>query len=291
MGILSFLKGSGLKRSWVIPTSGPDVLIWKLLISPNGILTGEERDVEKKTASLFALDVRTGKMLWRGRELDEKWWFGSERATDERLYLHRFRKPDMPEAKGIVTLDLLTGDTIWEQQELILIADLGEEAIAMKQGFERQDFFRLNAANGEVMEELGRDAVAIRPLLEADERADKHSSYTASISPGSEHFEAIEGLLRTVLTVENVRGSIDFLETGNFVIFSYHERITNNPNAMLRNLLRSELVVLDRLSGEIVFRETLHEETPFPVPDNFFINNDTLIYVKDKRELVGVRLA
>ena len=291
MGILSFLNGAGLKKSWSYETAAPDVIVWKLLISPSGILTGEERNVEKKTASLFALDVRSGKMLWRGRELDEAWWFGMERATDERLYVHRFRKPDMPEAKGIIAIDLITGKTIWEQPELVLIADLGDEVIAMRQGFERQDFFKLEGASGNPIEELGRDAAIVKPYLELAEAQDKKSLYTASITPGSEHFDAVEGLLRNVLRVEDVRGSIDFLEFGSYVLFSYHERIKSDANAMLRNLLKNELVVIDRESSDIVFRDTLHRETPFPVPDNFFINNDTLIYVKEKRELTGVRLA
>src|SRR3981081_1543838 len=78
MGILSKLRSNKLKVSWRFGTKKPSEIIWKLLISPDGILAGEERDTELKTASLFALEVANGKILWRDAKIDEAWWFNSE---------------------------------------------------------------------------------------------------------------------------------------------------------------------------------------------------------------------
>src|SRR5947209_12099649 len=104
MSILSALRGNKLKAAWHFTVRKPAEIIWKLLISPDGILGGEERDTEAKTASLFAIEVETGKILWRDVRLDEPWWFNSERATSETIYIQKFRKPDMPEPKGIIAV-------------------------------------------------------------------------------------------------------------------------------------------------------------------------------------------
>ena len=116
MSIFSIFKGNKLKVSWRYETAGANAIVWKLLISPSGILVGEERDVEAKTSSLFAIDVASGKILWRNVKLDEVWWFNTELATPDRIYIHRFGKPDMPEPKGIVVLDIRTGNIIWRYQ-------------------------------------------------------------------------------------------------------------------------------------------------------------------------------
>src|SRR6188768_3950509 len=104
MSIFSKFRGDKLSPSWRFAAAEGSI-IWKLLISPEGILAGEERDPENKTGSLFAIDVRQGRTLFRDKQIDEPWWFNSEQATRENIYIHKFRKPDMPEPQGITALN------------------------------------------------------------------------------------------------------------------------------------------------------------------------------------------
>ncbi len=292
MGILSIFKGEKLKISWRFETKKPAEIIWKLLISPDGILAGEERDTELKTASLFALDVRSGKVLWRDVKLDEVWWFNSERATAENIYIQKFRKPDMPEPKGIIALDIHSGNQRWEQPDLSMLFETGGKVYGQREAMGRKEFFSLDSLTGEVLEAFGSGNENIMSLQHLAENTaeDMHSSYSVAITPDDELFSAISGVLSDVLNVEELRGTIDFAEFDKYIIFSYHERILNDPGAMLGNILRNHLKILDREKGEIVYADEPNAETPYPVPENFFIHRGVLIYVKEKREIIGVAL-
>src|SRR5205807_1107197 len=119
---------------------------------------------------------------------------------------------------------------------------------------------------------------------------DIHSVYSVAITPNDELFGAIGNILSETLDVTELRGTIDFAEYGKYIIFSYHERILSGAEAMLGNLLRNHLKVLDKVKGEIVYSDEPNASTPYPVPENFFIHRGILIYVKEKREVVGVEL-
>src|SRR5437016_6397019 len=148
MSILSLLKSKRLKASWRFGVRKDSEIVWKLLISPSGILAGEVRDTEEKTATLFALDVPSGKVLWKDAKLDEAWWFNSERATDERLYIQKFRKPDMPEPQGIIALDIHTGKLLWEQPDLAMLFEYEGKLYGQREAYGRKEFFALDAGTG-----------------------------------------------------------------------------------------------------------------------------------------------
>ncbi len=290
MGILSFLRGAGLKPKWSVEARDSESIIWKLVISPSGILAGEERNVEQKKGSLFALDPKSGKMLWRGVELEEAWWYGAEKASGTTLYIEKFPRPDMPEARGIIAIDLQSGKTKWEHQSGTFLFEAAGKTYISQARFEGRDFFALDPATGQTLENFGSDENAFRLVASVLSEEADHSVYSTPLGLEDELFEPIRVLLQEVLNVAEVRGTIDFAEFGKYLIFSYHDRM-QEPNAMLRNLLKNELRILDRETGEVVFEDTLNIETPFPIPDNFFINHGTLIYVKEKREIIGVDLA
>ena len=290
MSIFSIFKGNKLKVSWRFEAAGTNSIIWKLLISPSGILVGEERDVETKTAALFAIDVATGKTLWRNVKLDEQWWFNSELATPERIYIHRFGKPDMPEPKGIIVLDIRTGAIVWEQPDVAMLFEVGEKMYVQREGFGRKEFFSVDSKTGEILEAFGSDRTEILQLRELANPNESDSHYSLAITPDDELFGAIGAILKESLDVADLRGSIDYLEFGDIIAFSYHERITGDARAALGGLLRNELRILDRNAGDIIYSDTVAAETPYPVPESFFITSDTLIYVKEKREIIGIRL-
>ncbi len=290
MGIFSKLTGNKRKALWRF-AAAPGNIIWKLLISPTGILAGEERHPDNKTATLFALDVATGNTLWRDAQIDEAWWFNSEQATADNIYIHKFRKPDMPEAQGVLAIDISSGALRWEQPDVAMLFELNDKLYAQREGYGQKEFFSINTLTGEILEAFGSETDHILSLRALVTDQDQHSQFSIPVTPADESFAAIESILSTTIAETELRGSIDFAEYGDMIVFSYHERITNNPNAALGNLLRNELRILDVVKGEIVYSDTLNAETPYPVPENFFINRGVLIYVKEKTEIVGVSLA
>lgn len=290
MSIFSKFRGDKLSPSWRFAAAEGSI-IWKLLISPEGILAGEERDPENKTGSLFAIDVRQGTTLFRDKQIDEPWWFNSEQATRENIYIHKFRKPDMPEPQGITALNVRTGELRWEQPDVSMLFELDGKLYSQREGYRGKEFFALDSLTGEVAEAFGAEHSEIlsrRALVRDD---DTSSQFSIPVLPEDEIFSEIAKLLGESLNINELRGSIDFAEYGKYIIFSYHERITNDANAALGNMLRNDIRILDTDKGDIVHAQTLNSETPYPVPENFFINHGVLIYVKEKNEVVGISLA
>jgi hypothetical protein len=293
MSILSFLKSEpkmALKPKWRFAPSGKENIVWKLLISPNGILTGEARDVEAKTGSLFAINVATGKVLWKEKRTDEAWWFGSELATERTLYLSNFRKPDMPEARGVIAIDIQTGNQRWEQPDVTLLFENGGRTYVARQRFSGREYFALDAHSGDILESYGEDESTIRAIASMVNEQDEHSVFTTPLVPEHDLYPMIGEMIHELMNVEDVRGAIDYAEFGKYLVFSYHDRM-KSPDAMLKNLLKNELRVLDREDGSVAFADVLNAETPFPIPENFFINRGILIYVKNKQEVLGIELA
>jgi hypothetical protein len=290
MSIFSKFKGDKLSPSWRF-SAATGSIIWKLLISPDGILVGEERDPENKTGTLFAIDVRQGTTLFRDKKIDEPWWFNSEQATRENIYIHKFRKPDMPEPRGVTALNVKTGELRWEQPDVSMLFELDGKLYSQRDGYGGKEFFALDSLTGEVAEAFGSEHSEIlsrRALVRDD---DAGSQFSIPVLPEDEIFSEIAKLLGESLNITELRGSIDFAEYGKYIIFSYHERITNDANAALGNMLRNDIRILDTDKGDIVHSQTLNSQTPYPVPENFFINHGVLIYVKEKNEVVGISLA
>jgi hypothetical protein len=291
MGLRSLLWPRGqLKRHWRFVTPDDDTVVWKLLISPEGILAGEERNVKEHTATLFALDVDSGETLWRGMAIEEPWWFGSERISRDVIVLHHFPKPDMPDPRGITVLDPMTGRMLWNDMGLTYLLEHDGKLYAMRNRYGMKEYLELDARTGETIESYGTDLQRLAAPKMLSDVSDPNSVFSTPLGEESEIFPTLKDLLQSTIGAGEVRGTIDYAEFGKYLIFSYHERITDDANAMLQNLLTNELRVLDREKNEVVYAETLNARTPFPVPDNFFINRGILIYVKEKRELTGIKL-
>ena len=62
------------KPSWQYSTGGA---VWKLLCK-EGLLFGDARDLEKHTASFFALDIQSGNVRWKNVVLPQAWWIGMQ---------------------------------------------------------------------------------------------------------------------------------------------------------------------------------------------------------------------
>jgi len=287
--IFPALRGKKLKPTWIFETSRESEIIWKLLISPNGILAGEERDTEAKTGSLFAVDVASGKTLWRHVTLDEPWWFGSEKATNDTLFIQTFRKPDLPEAKGIIALDIRTGKIRWHEPEMSFLFVEKDRVFAMRQGYSHRNYFALDAGTGAILEDYEEDASAIAEARNHSSEIDPLSHFADPLNAAAPERKQLFDALKDGMGLTDLRGPVEFLEFGKYRIFCFHARALG-ADAQLQNMLSNQMIIIAKDSGRLLFRETLHSKTPLPLPDNFFITHGTLIYVKEKRTLVGIAL-
>lgn len=275
------IKGSSLKPAWIYKADG---IVWRLVPSTGGFLVGEERDVEKKTVRFFCLDSEEGKPLWQRLTFEEQWWIGIEAVHGGVVFLHAFASPDLPEHRGITAVDLERGLTLWSSPDLAFHAVHGTSLYVTKWGPGGAVLLAVDPRTGSVARQLD-PGEKVPPALEGSLPEGVVFPVPVDLLADNSHGGRE---IQASVSTESLVGPVEAVNEDNLTVFSYHERADTAANEPPRfnRLLR----ILDRRTGTPVFEETLEAGVGAVVPDSFFLYNDTLLYVKDRRTITAVRL-
>jgi hypothetical protein len=258
--------------------------IWRILLTELGSLVIEERDIMLREVFFSCIDRVDGKKFWNDRKfMNEEFWIGIETVYQDMLILHLFEKPDMPKHKQIIGVDLKNGEVKWFNKDLTFDSIHEGKILAYIQKFESRDFYELDFRTGEVLNSLGNNMSQINEIRKAV-RDNIHESvlFPFAMSDEDNHSKFNQIVLR-IIGDTKYTGNIEYIEYENLFLFNYYER---NREASLTN----RLCVVDRSSQEILLKETLNSSSPAPVPDSFFIQDDILYFIRDKKELVAYSL-
>ncbi|MCZ6776463.1 MAG: DUF4905 domain-containing protein [Ignavibacteria bacterium] len=284
--MFEFLRKGELRPIWRYSTKG---VIWRVLPSADGKLVGEERDLARKEATFFCLNQMTGEVLWEGISFGEPWWTGIEVIHRETIFLHGFAKPDLPGHKIIIAVDLLTGSTLWRNEELRFEHALGESVFASKEGIEGRLVFELDHRSGGVLRSWGNNEQVIRDAkVRSVDMVDSDIEFPVSMDElllgDSDIASAIQKHRDTKATI----GPVEIIDNDDVAIFNYYEKVDNGTEDNPR--LNSVLKVLDKERGKVIFSEILNQNVPAVVPNSFFVQRGLLFYVKERSQLIAVRL-
>jgi hypothetical protein len=267
----------------------PGDMIWKLLPTPTGILVGESRDPERKTMSLFAVDATSGAMLFSGRGLDEPWWIALELTIGEIAVLHRYPRPDLPNAIGATIVDCRSGELLWSNDTIRIICGIDEIALALRgAALETRDLLFLDARTGEVIEEIGNDMARAQEFQNICAERSVLDGWVNSepFSDDHPHFDTLSRIIRREIVEQ--RGEAHVAEYGSFTVIGAHERSRRSADAMLQGRVDSVLLLLD---GErVVYSERIATDATAPADDLFFIWHGKLIFIRDRRVLAAINL-
>ncbi len=284
MSIVNIFGTSRLKPHWSFSTTH---ILWRFLVSDDGLILGEDRDTDAKTVSFFCIDMKTGAVLWRGRTFTEPWWIGTEALVGTRLYLHGFSQPDMPEHHGLIALDARTGNEAWQNGAISFYAADADRVIGYRDLFERRVFEHFDAATGAFLGEID-PATADTAEMRRHTFGRTDFIYAEPLTADDMDLERIRTSLAKHGTMPEDPQSIEYARTGSrLVISAYlpHPAVTGRM-PMLKNIL----CVVNSETGREEFFDVLNAETPYPVPDSFFIDNGTLYYLKGKRTLCALHI-
>ena len=273
------LFSPSLKPAWSFSTAHT---LWRIIFSHNNFIVGEDRNTDEKLVSFVCLNATDGKVLWRDKTFSEKWWIGIEGVTNEHLYLHEFKKPDIPEHQGIIAVDLLTGTELWRNMHCTFLTATELFVYGFKDLFERRLYYKMNRQAGEIVEELQSLPEDIEPNLQM-EKVDFQFPRTAEDTAGD-----IRDQLRGAAPDEdgNIK-SMEFAETGKFLVVNVHMMLPGNKSGAMKN----SLYIIDSSVKKKVYSDVLNESTPYPVPDSFFLDGQTVYYIKERKTLVSLSLA
>jgi len=153
---------------------------------------------------------------------------------------------------------------------------------SFQQNFDGREFFTLNYTTGEMIEELGNDSSSINLLREKVIASEDFSAYIfPTIFDSSEviNQDVNEWLIKLK---ENhlISGKIEFALKDNLLMFNFHEINADNS-------LNNKFKAVDLLKGKYIFETTLNFSTNAFVPDSFFVK-DNLLFLLIERKKLGV---
>ncbi len=266
-----------MKPVWEFSTQG---IVWRLLPSPEGYFIGEDRDLTVKTVSFFCLDRTSGRVLWKGKQLNELWWVTLDAVHQDVVIIHGYAEPDMPEPRKIYVHDLHDGRELWSDESLRFLFAASDFLYAVREETTGPKFFRLGLRDGRLSEELQSEEVYSlkRSIHQEDD--------TTTIFP----VPAGSGERPDFLIGEkNVRSrgisGIEIIDHGTMAVVGYYEKSAHseNDNGMVHHLAFYQ-------GKKLLFDEVIDTDVRAVVPDSYFKISDMVYFIREKHILTGIRL-
>lgn len=255
--------------------------IWRLLISDTNKLLVEERDTEKKEAYFNLIDIASGKTLWKGFQLDEKFWIGVEAIYKEVIVFHKYGKPDMPSHKEIMVYNLADHSFIWKTDEYEFLFIHDDKIFCRIKGFEKHKFVTLDYLTGNLIDDFGDDFIKVNEFKYSSDTEDKFAGYLYA-----EDLTITDGLTDKSKEIINSRianfevaGKTEVLKTDGLLMFNFHH---NNKT----NTLTNRFYAYDEIKEKEIMDEVLMSSTNAVVPDSFFVKDNFLFILKEKTSLL-----
>lgn len=253
--------------------------IWRLLPADVNKLIIEERDLEKKQAYFNCIQLDSGKKIFRGLQLDEKFWIGIESVYKEIIYFHKFVKPDMPQHRGIIAYSITGKKLLWENPDQIFQIINDDKLYCYYEFFEGRKYLSLDYKTGKVLDENipGDEVKFFRDELQfQNEYADYF--YPKEYKPGEERDDLVKKHINDLKQKFVIIGKIDYLIKNRTLMYNFHEE---KPDGFLRNLFR----VVDLSTGNYILEEKLNKDTRSIVPESFFVKDNFLFLLIEKTKL------
>lgn len=275
-----------MKPAW---TFAPGGAIWRVHPAVAGRIVGEERDLEQRRVTFFALDFPSGAPAWKGLGVDEPWWTGIERVEGELLFIHGFVSPDLPMHRGITVVDVPGGAILWSNPLWTLDTVAGDRVTVLGDQRSGQGMMAIDARTGHVLEEIQSEPLS--PGEDRSSRGEDSRLWQSVAFPGPASVEELTAHtpaapLFTRWGGDAIVGEVEVLDRSPLLIASA---------AVRRKGLRAEtiehaLLIVDQTKGKVVHDVILARNARGAVMDAFFVQEGVLVYVVERRMLCGVRL-
>jgi hypothetical protein len=284
MSLFSRFSKQKVKVKWEYHAIGQ---IWRILISQNQLIVGEDRDINSKQVSFFCVNSDSGEVLWEGKKFNESWWIELGVVQRNVILLHEFTSPDMPEHKRLIALEALTGKQLWENSDYQLHFAHEGSIVVSKDAIEGKLFYELNLENGIVIRELEHSYLnVLRPevisktksLYSLPEKIDLSSNSNDIVTLILEQSEKKNGL------------SLEYAEywsNGNIAAVCYYQNISNSIE---KKMMKQCIKIFDVHNQKLLYKDVLISDAVVAVPDSFFYLNGKILFVKSRTTLKAVQV-
>lgn len=245
-----------------------DGKVWNIESEINGkYLIIEVRNEETFTTSFFVYDSQNNQLIGEAIGLDETWWTGVTYAVNDVIVFHTFQDTDNPLDKKFLAMDKNSRKILWEKSDLTF-KQFGKEFLLGTRG---DDLLYINIKTGQ--EEKDKNGIG---TLE-----NKWLQFPFHYVPNSEHHKTVYDFLGLIGMDSDKNYGIDYLEKDGIVIISYYTK---------KEYLENRLIVINT-DRKVLLEEVLGSQLKGIADRPFFVNHDSLIFVKNSTDFLSYQLS
>ena len=267
--------------------------LWRFIIAGSDIIAGETRDIQNRIVYFFTLQISTGKTYLKNFTFENgNYWISIEGATDDILFLHRYIKPEMPDHKDIIAIDIRTGKFLWENIEFAYLFNSPSRLFGLKQKFESTEIGEIDLSTGKLMNTVQKEKHSEIYELKyySDTQLIEENFNYPAVYRASDSSDIVKNYFEDFLTSKKVEGNIEYIEKKDFLIFNYYVVSGTDIKDINRKYFKNIFTISDLKNSNILYTDIMSENSNYNVPDNFFINKEFLFYLKGKKEIVAIKL-
>lgn len=286
-----FSKKDKIKLYWSFSQTG---IIWRFIFGGKKHIIGETRDKEKKKLYLFTLDYKKGEIFLRDYSFENNnFGVSVEGANDKIFFLGRFERPELPYQTNIIAIDIKTGEKLWENSDYSFIFTTENSVFGIQKKPVRNEAAELDSVTGKVKRVISESEYSeiLRLEDENEKRIFENSLYpTKYIKNESKINYSIENLIKEIKSEDGSIEGIEYIIKGPLLIFNYYVKAVDKLKHDGNNFYINKFLIYDTERSGILYEDILNKNSNFCIPDNFFINNNFLFYIKEKETLNCINL-
>lgn len=239
--------------------------VWEVLSSGSRLLI-TTRDSEALEVSFSLFDFDKQDFLWKNISFEENWWISAYYFSDNTIVFQTYNDTQNIEARSAFGFDVISMEALWSIEDVKLSRE-SDSLLKVASLKSPEESFLMNINTGEEVTSVEGSL----PQVESD-----RAIFPIHYEQENSHFETISRFLMSK-GISKPDESCDYLEMEGFFAIA-----SNFKNDTGYNL---DLFVFSQ-EGDLLLNESLDKEMKGLATGTFFIVNQALIFVKEKRDLV-----
>ncbi len=218
------------------------------------------------------IDLETAELKWVVAPENIDWWTSMTAFSNDHIFLHHYRYPDLPEPTDLSTVSTETGELLWTLPNYVFVRTLDKEYIEIAErtgnGFK---YANCLAATGEIVQQGLVNEIDSEVILKQPVR----------YKEGNIYFAPLMSFLQTALNIHDPV-CIDYLDSRPYMMFSYY--------IYEQDKVAQYLLIITK-EKELVLHEQLSEGRDGVGQSTILLKGSTLVYLKNSTEFKSLKLS
>ncbi len=247
----------------VIPNADPESTLWVI----------ELRNAESREVSFAVIDTDKLEVKWQRQIEATDWWTSLTAFSHNRIYLHNYRYPEVPEPTDLLAVNAGSGLLSWILPDHVLVSIVDAESleVATRRG-DHFEYMQCDAMTGGLLPLNGGKRAATGEVILKE---------PVRYIEGNRYFGKLAHFIKQT-TGSHIPVAIDYLEKRPYIIFSYYIYEQDKTVQYL-------LIVTDQ--KQQVLHEKLSEEREGTGRSTMMLKASTLVYLKNSNEFSSLTLS